>query len=583
MADGKIKTESYQLMGGINSKASPYVNGPMEFRDISNMNFASPGALSKRPGTTLYSGATVNGAILSGYEFERLNGSSYIIATANTSAYTVTNSGYNAFKTGLLNNGVFSFVTFVDRLFACNGKDFFKYDGSSVENYSLPAGITGWGATAFIGGSIVTGLTGTFVTSWGFVNDRGFFGPVAPGVTVTLDGVTFNAISYYGLTTAPNYGITAISLFRTTSSGVQLTFTTFAPTSGATAIDIGFTLTNFIAPFSYQFTTLIPQYLSIFNNQMFMAGFSTLPSRVVWSEIGEPEAIDPGFDVELRTNDGDVITGLCPYNSTLIVTKRRSFHQIFGDNPENFVFQQISDQYGCISNRAIVSHQNIIWFLDEKGIVEYNGSNFSIKSNQIEPIFRAMNVDAAINKAVAVHAKFFNEVWFAIPINGSTTNNIVVVYDYLVGAWTHYDGLNIAALWIARGGLPGKTPMFGNYTGAIFNFGSSLMGDNGNGITCMFDSYFLMEAGKTIESMYRRFYLDVNPIVGVTLPIRMDFRSNFGTTIQATRTMYQNPYQSRVDFGISARSIQARMSASSASFPLVINGFTFEGRIQREV
>lgn len=593
MADGKMKSESYQLLGGINSKASIYVNGPMEFRDISNMNFVAPGALTKRPGTTLYSGATVAGAITSGYEFARLSGNSYMIATASGTAYTVTNSGYNAFKSGLLNNGVFSFVTFVDRLFACNGNDFFKFDGNTTENYSLPAGITGWGATAAVGGTFSSfsgvtysngGLTGPYVVSFGFVNDRGFFGPVAPGITVVTDGITLNTIAYYGITYPPGYGVTAIALYRSTPGGVQLTFSTLAPiTIGSTIIDVGVTLTSQIASFAQQFTTLVPQYLQIFNNQLFMAGFSTLPSEVVWSEIGEPEAVDPGFDVEIRTNDGDVITGMRTYNNTLIVTKRYSFFQIFGDNPADFIFQQISDQYGCLSNRAMVVYQNLIWFLDEKGVVQYDGSNFTIKSNSVEPFFKAMNIDAARNNAVAIHAKFFNEVWFAIPINGSTVNNIILVFDYLTGAWTHYDGLSISSLWMARGSLPGKVPMIGNYTGAIFNFGSSLMGDNGNAITCMFDSSFITPTGKTIENMYRRFYLDVNPIVGVTLPITMNFQTNFGTTIQATRTMYQNPYQSRIDFGLSARAIQAQMIASSATYPLTVNGFTFESRVQREV
>ena len=592
MADGKMKSESYQLLGGINSKASPYMNGPMEMRDISNMNFVSPGALTKRPGTTLYSGATVLGPIMSGVEFSRLSGNSYMVVSSNTNVYTVTNSGYNPFFTGALNNGIFSFVTFVDRLFACNGQNFFKFNGSNTENYSLPAGITGWGATGYLGASYAVtggitynlcGLTGPYVVSWGYVNDRGFFGPVAPGITVVIDGVTNTSFAYYGITTPPGYGVTAIALYNTTSGGVQLTFATFAPVVGATIINPGATLTSQIASFAEQFTTLVPQYLAIFNNQMFMSGFSTLPSEVIWSEIGEPEAVDPGFDVEIRTNDGDYITGMRAYNNTLIVTKKRSFFQIFGDNPADFVFQQISDQYGCLSNNAMVVYQNLIWFLDEKGIVQYDGSNFTIKSNGVEPIFKAMNIQAAQNTAVAIHAKFFNEVWFAIPINGSTVNNIIVVYDYLTGSWTHYDGLQLASLWMAQGSLPGKVPYFGNYTGAVFNFGSSMMGDNGNAITCMFSSCFLAPTGKTTENMYRRFYLDVNPIIGPTLPITMNFQQDFGTTIQVTRTMYQNPFQSRVDFGIPARSIQAQMIASSATYPLVVNGFTFESRVQREV
>ena len=45
-----------------------------------------------------------------------------------------------------------------------------------------------------------------------------------------------------------------------------------------------------------------------------MAGFSAQPSRVYWSNIGEPEGVDPSFFAEFRTNDGDRLTGLKVYN-----------------------------------------------------------------------------------------------------------------------------------------------------------------------------------------------------------------------------------------------------------------------------
>lgn len=581
MAEEKLKSEEYALMGGINSKVSPYVNGPMEFRSIINMNFVTPGSLTKRPGTSLYAGATVAGAITGGIEFERLNGASYICATANTNFYTVTSS-FNAIRTGLLNGAIFDFVVFVDRLFCANGQDFFKFDGTNTSNYSLPPGGGAFGVTSAIGAA-PNGMSGTFQTGYGYLNDRGYFGPTSTGQSIFLNGITFGAITYYGLTAPLGYGITAIALYRSSSDGVDMFGTTFTTSTAVTSVtDTGFTLGTRISNFNL-FFTLAPRYMEIYNNQLFMAGFSSMLSTAYWSEIGEPEAVDPTFFAEFRTNDGDRITGMKPYNGSLVVTKERSVHRVTGDNPNNFSFQEISDQYGCLSNQAMVVYENLLWFLDPKGIVEYNGANISVVSNPVEPIFVSMNVSAARDHATAIHYRQYNEVWFIIPTNGSSINNTVVVYDYLARAWTTYEGVRAQTLFLAKGSQPIKTVFYGGYTGSISYFGASLFGDNNGGITCSFKSHFLAATGHTIERQYRRYYLDLDPILGVTQPITMNFYTNFSASSSLTRTMYQQPYQSRIDFGLSAKSIQAEMFHVSASLPLKINGFTFESRFQRNV
>jgi hypothetical protein len=579
MAYDKIKTESYALLGGMNSKASPYVQGPMEFRKLVNVNFSAPGALSGRPGTALYLGATLSGRITGSYEFERLNGSSYLVVTANTNAYTAT-STFNVFKTSLLNNALFDFVTFVDRLFACNGQDFFKFDGSNTYQYSLPAGFTGWGVTAGIGGSMTSGVTGTFVASYGYVNERGFFGPIPNGITVVLNGATFNALDYYGMTAPAGYGITQIALYRSSPSGVDLFGTTTTAASNSTFNDPGYPLTARVQS-DAQYFTLAPKYLEIYNNQLFMAGFSAFPSTVHWSQIGEPEGVEPDFNAEFRTNDGDRITGLRPYSGSLVVTKERSFHRITGDNPDNFLLQEVSDQYGCISNRAIIQFEDNLYFLDAKGIVEYNGANVKVVSNKVEDIFSRMNLAAARDNAVAVHFRQNNEIWFGIPV-GSTINNTIVVFDYLAQAWTTYEGLNVSNLFTAKGSLDQKVPFYGGYTGSVSYFGTTLPNDNGSVITYMILPPFMAPAGQTTESQWRRFYLNVDPVLGFTQPITINLRTNYGTTIQATRTMYQAPYQSRIDFGLSSRSIQAEVISASASFPIKINGYAFTRRFQRD-
>ena len=668
------KSEDYRLLGGINQKVNLYSNGPAEFRDISNLNFIQAGALCGRPGTTLFAGSTQYyynpitlgqslafqlgvtigytagitlglGVVTSGYEFAKLDGSSYLILASSSPTLAGASNqmvllaaqagGFTAvygYSTSALAaagpyGSIWSFSPFVDRLFACNGNNFYRispYQSSDTGplnafNYSLPSASVFPGGWTFANSSllytgntltgVITGVssaggwTGTYVLGYAFINDRGFVGPPSNGITMSFAGGTGPQFQISGMTRLQySYGVTAIQFYQSAPGGVVLTaMATLIPASQA----VGDTLTfaplyaslSVVAPvansyfdFSNSWAALgagsgwnYPRYTEVFNNQLFMAGFSTAPSTFWWSDIGEPEGVQPNFSVQVRTNDGDRITGLKAYFGSLVITKQRSVHLLSGDNPANFLLQELTDQYGCLSHKALLPWNNNLWFLDSKGVMEYNGANIRCVSDKMEPIFNAMNVQAAQDQACAVHVKQFNELWFAIPAAGSTINNMIVVYDYVAESWTHYDGINPSCLVNAFGGFPNKKPFSGGYTGGLIYFDPTLTSDNDRGITYHFDSCFFSARGQSTQNLYRRFYLDVNPVLGFTQAITLTFQKDFGTTPQVTQTMYANPFQSRIDFGISARSIQASMYCYSASLQIVVNGFTVESRYLRGV
>lgn len=579
MSYPKQKSETYELLGGINEKSSAYVTSPNEFRDLTNMNFIIPGALTKRPGTTLFVGATISGRITGLYEFERLSGASYLIATANTNAYTVTTSAFSAFKTGLQNGALFDFVTFVDRLFSCNGNEFFKYDGSNTTNYSLPPGTNGWSAAAATGGSLAGG---TYIVAYGYLNDRGYYGPGSSTITVYVDGSTNKSITFTGLTAPSGYGVSAIALYRTSAGGVDLFGTTLAAAGATTVSDTNFDLGT-RENNDYLWFTLAPRYMELYNNQLFMAGFSSALSTAYWSELGEPEGVDPTYFAEFRTNDGDRLTGMKAYNGQLVVSKAKSLHRVTGDNPANFFFSEITDQYGFLSNRAIVVFKDTLLGLDSKGIVRFNGANVEVVSTQkVEPTFRAMNITAAQENAVAVHFRQYNEVWFGIPCDGATLNNCTVVYDYEAGSWTKYKGFLPSTFTVAKRGLDQPTVFYGGYTGSIAYFHSSLAADLGQAITCAINLPFRAPMGQTTEEIYRRLYINTEPVSGgESQAITAELMKNYSETVLDTRTMYQAPFQSRIDFGISAKSFAANLYHVSATLPLTIYGYTIEGRYQR--
>ncbi len=576
----KQKEEAYTNLGGMNVKASRYITPEGQALRLVNFDFQTPGAWTKVPGTTLYFGATVSGSIGGLVQFSRLSGASYLIVGANTNLYNATSGLFNPIRSGLLNNALFDFVPFVDRLFCANGQDFFKTDGTASSKFSLPPGATGLSVATGSGG----GLTGYFQYAYGYLNDRGYAGPVGNFVGASIAGT--DAV-LTGFTTPMDYGVTSILIYRSENNQSANVFQIGSMAAGtATFVDTGFSLTSRINPPSIWFT-LAPRYIELFNNSLFMSGFSSLLSSVSFSDIGEPEAVGATANFEVRTNDGDRVSGMRAYLGQLIVSKLKSVHALSGDNPQNYTLKEISTQYGCLSNRAFAVFEDRMFFLDSSGVAHYNGANIDVVSDPVQNIFLRMNVEAAIDNAAMVHVKERNEVWTMFPVDGSTLMNQMVVHDYLTNGWYERKGLDIRSLALVRARLPYAYPMYGGYTGALFNFGPTLCGDNGTGMTCLALTRFHPGDGHSTQSVFRRLWVDVDPqpaSVGGTVAISIKFFANQGLSAPVlTREMFGATWQTRLELGVSSRDIAFEFAHTSETQALKINGYTIAHRFQRNV
>lgn len=535
------------------------------------------------------------------------------------------------------------YAMFQNFLFMCDGTKFLKFDGSTAYPVGLPpVGVNGLTAAAsentFAGQGIsINGSAGTAGLQFGFpyifyasyVNNRGFQGPIWPvatydnnasgnGITmVALYGSTNTAISFQ-LQTPLTLGLSAINLWawqgpttgfdQTTAflqdfkflksiapSGSTFTVGTYdafgfsgnfgQSQPGTSFLPMGFTLkaSGQNSVYNFDVAGIYPRYIETYSNRLFIAGFSAIPSTVYFSDVGEPEGYDSTAFFEVRTNDGDRVTALKSYQSKLMAFKKNSFHELSGDNPDNFFLREVSDQYGCLSNRAITIFNNSLLFLDRKGVMLYNGANITPLSTKIQDVFESMNLSAAEDQATMVHDKIRNQVLLGIPVSGSIVNNLTVVYDYINDAWTKYTGYNPSIYAIVKGPLSSPMVFFGGYSGKIFNYGSSFIGDNGVGFTCMYKTRYLSDMGQSIEKQWRRLYLNVDPTPSVTIPISIDFMKNYGTSITLNKTMYGTQFQSRIDYGISAKSLAYQATYNSATIAIKIHGFTVEYREQRRV
>ena len=698
MSNEKLKSENYSNMGGINSKLSTYDTGPMEFLDIINLDFQRPGALTQRWGSTMYVGQTFSGQIQSLYEYLQLNGASYVViahtggiwlgATTGNSQGVSLRGGTLAFnffdseaKAGLggpvltsqvpaysplsgtypvpgdgtayfnLNDQVMGrnqldFVTFDNYLYGADGQKFFKYNGVTFTQLTMPPPVALNGTASGGGltnGSFDVGIgvsTGWYAVYAAYVNSAGDEGPIWPvatintsamnGATLSVGGggsyltmryaidtpryydiASINVYSYHSASTTlyiatdstiNNYPYVYQSNWQVFSGGASFAYIYYGTTLGGISAGVvannvqgtNNTLptiflpgTTFTLSGGTTLSTVItegyyPRYLEIYQNRMFLAGFSSTPSTVWFSETGDPEGYQADSNFEVRTNDGDQVTAIRAYSTKLYIMKLNSFHALYGDNPANFFVQDISYEYGCMNNNCAIVYDDIFIFLDRKGVIKYNGASIEVISNKVQAIFESMNYTAALTEACMEHDKLRNQIVISIPVNGSTTNNLMVVYDYLVGAWSKYDGPAVSALRSMQGRNNSKNLFYGTYQGAVNWFGSSFLTDNGTGITSYAKTRFIKPLGDSIQEQYRRLYINTDTF-STTIAISINFYQDYGSTIVLGRTMVISQFQSRIDYGICAKSLAFEMYAIQTSNVFRLDGFTIESRLQRRV
>lgn len=336
-----------------------------------------------------------------------------------------------------------------------------------------------------------------------------------------------------------------------------------------------------------------PSIIETFNAMMIYGGFATSPSKIYWSNLatpfdglgngGGPEYVDPENFAEIRTNDGDVISNITAYGTECVIGKRNSIHSLTGTDPDSISITLKSDQYGIIAKRAACTWENLFWFLDRKGIVEYNGANFQVVSTPVEDIFKRMNYAWAQEIAILSHQKTRNEIWCCIPVDGAAYNNMVVVYDYVSKGWSTFEGVNASALIATALTLPFQYPVIGASGGRMAQMGQSNFADFGGVYTTLVRFPFVTNYGWSTDQVFRRLFVDTDPLIGNDRAFQINLYGNMlNTASYSVATTFGATYQFRIDYGLYGKSISVEI-AEASTFPLKLNGYTVVSRFQRDV
>jgi hypothetical protein len=173
--------------------------------------------------------------------------------------------------------------------------------------------------------------------------------------------------------------------------------------------------------------------------------------ELIVSDILDSDTYDRIYS-QFRFNAGtaDYIVGLKSFaEDRVLVFNRNSVHIVAGTTSlQTTSARLLTDEVGCVSRKTIIQVGNQIIFLSDNGVFstqfldEYNlrGSPTAISAPINETIKR-------INRKYwdkAVAAYFDNRYYIAVPLDGSTVNNAILVFNFLNQQWESIDTVDNA-------------------------------------------------------------------------------------------------------------------------------------------
>jgi hypothetical protein len=133
-------------------------------------------------------------------------------------------------------------------------------------------------------------------------------------------------------------------------------------------------------------------------------------------------------------------------NSTIACLKTNSIYMVYNiyGNMTDITLDEVTREYGVASKDSIVQvGDDVVFLSSKKGVtslgVAQNGKVSAVDvpmSEPIQPLIDRINWNYASGATAAYHN---NRLYMAVPLDNSTYNNVVLVFDYLVGGWAGYD------------------------------------------------------------------------------------------------------------------------------------------------
>lgn len=441
------------------------------------------------------------------------------------------------------------------------------------------------------GQSLINATTGSLginpITGGGYHNSStgsNFFGVVV-GTDVYRTGNTF-AGTYEKVTSTVTITAGASNLVQVTDLTDKLIFCNESDKPfylGSTGNAVHLNTTVFSAA---KTCSTYSVYLVVANTIESSISFS---SRVRWSDINNPDVFPALNFWDVEPDDGDRIVSVISFDDSVYIFKKRSIYRMLVtglDGPDAFVIRPVVRNIGAWSKNSVRVIPNVgIAFLAQNTLYVLNDSGLEPIGDPIQRTFDSINRTQWGNAVAAVYPKRY-QYWISVATASATSNNTILVYDYIQKAWTTYTGLKANALAQAEDSNGNNLLITGDYLGNQYKQDTTATQDNINGVSTNINfSYttpdLLMDSPEFTKN-FKYLYLFFNVVESTTVvEASFDYQSDYefsqnvslgqigalyDTAIYDTDIYPSINYKvARIEINRSAKSMKLRFSESSSN------------------
>lgn len=319
-----------------------------------------------------------------------------------------------------------------------------------------------------------------------------------------------------------------------------------------------------------------------YNERIFGGSILSDPDMVMYSapfdftdwtqNVEIPE--DGAGDIQQPTWDGDSFTALRQIGAQLVAFRKNTVWRVLGTDPGEFAWRQ---QYGggtSYENTICIEGERVL-MLGDSGLLQYDGMAVAPYYQQFAyEIFQRMNL-AALEQSCAVVWK--KKYYLSLPLDGSPTNNAVLIYDLDSGAWTFRDDLRVESFLATDNTLyftSVQTP------GRVGVWNEDLW--EGESLPVLWVSPWFDFNQKDVMKGGWTFYLTIESKDAGTIKISVETEKKRKSKVYSFPKITRDSRQKRITFGGSGRRFRFYIESDSTTPWRMIGGLQIKTEIDKD-
>lgn len=197
--------------------------------------------------------------------------------------------------------------------------------------------------------------------------------------------------------------------------------------------------------------------LAAFNDRLVLANIPGFPVTLYLSDLFDGSSWPALNYITLPALSDEQITAMLVIYNKLLIWTNRAMYSLAGAALDNMSLSKDLYDAGCVSQQAMVSIGNAVYWMDNFGnVFHFNGVDFPDRiSTPIQKYIDETFIFDDIARVQAVSIDGGRQVWWHFP-----TKKITLVYDLQYQSWTRFYGitaeyftqLGTSLLWIDKDG-----------------------------------------------------------------------------------------------------------------------------------